>query len=244
VDTSSEQNVTSSSSHEQPNNRRTWPLFSVIENASNYVTADQDVLGDKREENLSAVTTSSSFQYAQMEVIVSEDSQQNRSEKHSNIVAQILTCFCCRRPTRQRKFDLSWRIFIGTMGDIEEIYACSNFLRDHKWFRFILIFIDSVLRGIGQVMFANSPLSGIIIAIGLFIGNWELACYGLLGACVSTLTAHLFGFDYNSIRAGLYGYNGCLVGMGIAHFSFPQSPHMIGPVVIMSIFSTIFFVAL
>jgi urea transporter len=39
------------------------------------------------------------------------------------------------------------------------------------------------------------------------IGNWKLALYGLLGTCVSMLTAHVLGFIYNSSRSGLYGYN-------------------------------------
>jgi urea transporter len=57
--------------------------------------------------------------------------------------------------------------------------------------------------------------------------------------------AHLIGLDYGSIRSGLYGYNGCLTAMAIAHFSFGlNSWHMIGAIVLMSACSTIFFVAM
>lgn len=52
-----------------------------------------------------------------------------------------------------------------------------------------LQFTDWVLRGTGQVMFVNNPLSGFIIFIGLLIQNpwWTIA--GGLGTVVSTLTA-------------------------------------------------------
>jgi len=93
-------------------------------------------------------------------------------------------------------------------------------------------------------MFANNPLSGLIITIGLFIGNWELTIYALFGTTISTLTTHLFSFNYNSIRSGLYGYNGCLTAMAIVYFTFSKSFQKIPFVIIMSIFSTIFYQAI
>ncbi|CAF1246941.1 unnamed protein product [Rotaria sp. Silwood1] len=139
------------------------------------------------------------------------------------------------------KEKLSWRSFIGSMSHIDNIYRKDNFMKNFKRFKFLLILIDSIFRGISQVMFANNPLSGVIITIGLFIGNWELTLYGILGTTCSTLTAHLFHFNYNSIRAGLYGYNGCLTAMAIGYFTFAKSPQIIPFVIIMSIFSTIFY---
>jgi urea transporter len=143
------------------------------------------------------------------------------------------------RPSHENETRLTWRSFIGTMSDVEPMFERASCLRQYKRCRSVLLFVDTVLRGIGQVMFANNPLSGIVIVIGLFIGDWELALYGLLGTCVSTLTAHVLEFDHNMIRAGLFGYNGCLTAMGIAYFSFARSPQTIGPVIIMSMFSTL-----
>jgi urea transporter len=55
----------------------------------------------------------------------------------------------------------------------------------------------------------------------------------------------LKGFNNGEkFRVGLFGYNGCLTGMGISYFSFSHSPQIIGPVVIMNIFSTIFAIAI
>ncbi|CAF1371765.1 unnamed protein product, partial [Didymodactylos carnosus] len=252
-----EQLAPSQSKNEQPNEIQNWTSFITAENISSHLYSDQNALHDEQEERPAEARAWSTFQSADAENVLSEgptkrqkiilsttlqDQQKQQPKEDLRGVEQILAYINQHRSAR-KKYRLSWRSFIGTMSGMEQIYARHDFLRDYEWFRPIFIFMDSVFRGIGQVMFANSPLSGIIITIGLFIGNWELALYGLLGTSVSTLTAHVLGFNYNTIRAGLYGYNGCLAAMGIAYFSFPHSPQMIGPIIIMSIFSTIFFVA-
>ncbi|KFO64642.1 Urea transporter 2, partial [Corvus brachyrhynchos] len=79
--------------------------------------------------------------------------------------------------------------------------------------------LDWVLRGISQVMFVNNPLSGLVILAGLLLQNpwWTLT--GCVGTVVSTLTALILGQDRSAIAAGLYGYNGVLVGLLMAVFS-------------------------
>jgi urea transporter len=79
-------------------------------------------------------------------------------------------------------------------------------------------FIDELLRGFGQVMFQNSPLTGLLFMIGLFIGGAEIGFYALLGTAVSTLTAHLFGVPISAIKAGVFGYNGALVGVALTYY--------------------------
>ncbi|KAM7228870.1 hypothetical protein CapIbe_020158 [Capra ibex] len=80
-------------------------------------------------------------------------------------------------------------------------------------------FTDWVLRGAAQVMFANNPLSGFVIFIGLLIQNPWWTITGGLGTVVSTLTALILSQDRAAIASGLHGYNGMLVGMLIAVFS-------------------------
>ncbi|KAM7023689.1 urea transporter 2-like [Acridotheres tristis] len=79
--------------------------------------------------------------------------------------------------------------------------------------------LDWVLRGISQVMFVSNPLSGLVILTGLLLHNpwWTLT--GCVGTLVSTLTALILGQDRSAIAAGLYGYNGVLVGLLMAVFS-------------------------
>ncbi|GLD51595.1 urea transporter 1 [Lates japonicus] len=68
-------------------------------------------------------------------------------------------------------------------------------------------------------MFVNNPLSGLLITAGLFLQDPWWALNGLLGTLVSTVSAILLGQNREAISAGLYGYNGALVGMLMAVFS-------------------------
>ena len=231
----------------------TWSSIIPIENPSNLLDANIPIEPEEENNQPTEVRAWSEYQTTNSENILGEGptrqqnallsssvkGQQDQSKDSPGRVKRIIS-YANRRRSRPKQHRLTWRTFIGTMAEMEQIYAQVDFPRYYKYFRPIFLFMDSVFRGIGQVMFANNPLSGIIITIGLLIGNWEITLYGLLGTMVSTLTAHLLGFSYNSIRAGLYGYNGCLTGMGIAFFSFSRSPQTIGPVMIMSTFSAVF----
>lgn len=79
-------------------------------------------------------------------------------------------------------------------------------------------FVDNVLRGFGQVFFQNSPISGALFLIGLFVGGWAMGGYALLAVVVSTLTAYWLGISRASIKAGLFGYNGALVGVALTFY--------------------------
>ncbi|AJJ64554.1 urea transporter [Yersinia aldovae] len=83
-------------------------------------------------------------------------------------------------------------------------------------------FIDTTLRGCAQVMFQNNPLTGLLFFIAIFVGAYgegsPAVAYGcVLGTIVATL-AGLAMRDRKSWRAGLYGYNGCLVGAALPTF--------------------------
>ncbi len=231
---------------------RAWSSIIPAENPFNIVSFNENPIYDEQDEEPTEARAWSSYRMMNNENILGEGPSEHhqkvflskKSKEDQRGVERVLSYIDQRRRPRQKKYRLTWRTFLGTMAGTEQIYARDDFLKYFEEFQPLFIFSDSVFRGIGQVMFCNSPISGIIITIGLFIGNWELSLYGLLGTCISTLTAHIFGFNYNSIRAGLFGYNGCLTGMGISYFSFSHSPQMIGPVVIMSIFSTIFAMAI
>jgi urea transporter len=79
-------------------------------------------------------------------------------------------------------------------------------------------FIDEILRGIGQVMFQNSPITGMFFLAGLFLGGWQFGVYGLLGTAASTLTARWLAVPAPAVQAGVYGYNGTLVGVALAFY--------------------------
>jgi len=79
-------------------------------------------------------------------------------------------------------------------------------------------FLDTLLRGTGQVMFQNNPLTGLLFLVGIFVNSALLGLAGVIGLIVSTLTAMILGADRAAIRAGLFGYNGILAGIGLAFF--------------------------
>ncbi|MFC0226900.1 urea transporter [Serratia aquatilis] len=103
-------------------------------------------------------------------------------------------------------------------------------------------FIDVTLRGCAQVMFQNNPLTGLIFFIAIFWAAYgegnPAAAYGcVLGTVVATLTG--LGLpDRTSWRAGLYGYNGCLVGVALPTF-LAMTPLVWGCIVLGSIVSVI-----
>jgi urea transporter len=78
--------------------------------------------------------------------------------------------------------------------------------------------VDALLRGVGQVMFQNNPLTGLLFLVGIFVNSFKFGGAGLLGLAASTLAARLLGADRALIRAGLFGFNGILVGIALAFF--------------------------
>ena len=85
-----------------------------------------------------------------------------------------------------------------------------------------LEFVDVTLRGCAQVMFQNNPLTGLLFFAAIFVGaygegNPAVAYGAVLGTVVATLTG-LNLKDRKSWKAGLYGYNGCLVGAALPTF--------------------------
>ncbi|XP_067340801.1 urea transporter 2-like isoform X2 [Channa argus] len=83
----------------------------------------------------------------------------------------------------------------------------------------VIQLVDWIFRGIAQVIFVNNPLSGLLITAGLFLQNPWWALNGLLGTLVSTVSAIVLQQNREAVSAGLYGYNGTLVGILMAVFS-------------------------
>ncbi|HEU4685613.1 MAG TPA: urea transporter [Nitrospira sp.] len=80
-------------------------------------------------------------------------------------------------------------------------------------------FPDWILRGLGQVVFQNNPLSGAIILAGIAYNSWIYATVCLFGAAIGTLTALLFKADRALIKDGLFGFNGALVAIALVAFT-------------------------
>ncbi|XP_072920430.1 urea transporter 1-like isoform X1 [Hemitrygon akajei] len=99
---------------------------------------------------------------------------------------------------------------------LDKINNFGNWLKEQN---ILLRFIDWNLRGIAQVMFVNNSLSGIIILAGLILHNPWWALNSIVGTVFSTLAAVVLSQNRSTVEAGLYGYNGNLVGILMAVFS-------------------------
>lgn len=104
-------------------------------------------------------------------------------------------------------------------------------------------FIDTILRGVGQVMLQNNSFAGLIFLIGIFYNSSLFGMAVLVGAAASTSTAILLDVDRTKIRQGLFGFNGALVAIALLYFLEPNLLTW-GYVIIACSFSTVFMAAL
>jgi len=91
----------------------------------------------------------------------------------------------------------------------------------------ILRFVDVNLRGAGQVMFQDNPLSGLLFIIAIGWGSYaggvpQVAIGGLVALVSGTLAAYWLRVDRDALRAGLYGFNAYLVGLALPTFLAPS----------------------
>jgi urea transporter len=96
---------------------------------------------------------------------------------------------------------------------------------------------------VGQVFFCCNALTGLIFLVALYIGGLSAGAAATVGVITSTVTAYLLGFSEDDIDAGLYGFNGTLVGPCLFLF-LEHSPQLWLYVVLASMLSTVVLAAL
>ena len=75
-----------------------------------------------------------------------------------------------------------------------------------------------ILRSIGQVLFQNNALSGLLILVGVFYSSWLLGLAVIFGALAGTATAQALKYPQSEIKNGIYGFNGALVAIATCFF--------------------------
>lgn len=83
------------------------------------------------------------------------------------------------------------------------------------------VLLDTVLRGLGQVMFQNNSYTGLLFLVGLAVNSLLYAAAALVGAASATLAAMAMGAGRDSVRAGMFGFNGGLTGIALLYFLEP-----------------------
>lgn len=100
-----------------------------------------------------------------------------------------------------------------------------------------------ILRGVGQVFFCCNAVTGLVFLIALYVGGVTAGLAATVGVISSTVAAYLLGMSEDDIDAGLYGFNGTLVGPCLFLF-LENTPQLWLYVVLASILSTVVLAAL
>lgn len=100
-----------------------------------------------------------------------------------------------------------------------------------------------ILRGVGQVFFCCNAVTGLIFLVALYVGGITAGLAATVGVISSTVAAYLLGFSDDDIDAGLYGFNGTLVGPCLFLF-LENTPQLWLYVVLASVLSTVVLAAL
>ena len=82
--------------------------------------------------------------------------------------------------------------------------------------------VDTLLRGMGQIMLQDNALTGALFLLGILANSWQMFLAALLGVLSGTAAAYLLKYDKKEISHGLYGFNAALVGVGLLFFFQPS----------------------
>lgn len=98
--------------------------------------------------------------------------------------------------------------------------------------------LESILRGVGQVMFQNNWVSGLLFLIGIFYNSWLFVLAAIAGTIISTVSAQMLKYSKEDIKNGLYGFNGALTGIAVMIF-FEPNLLSIAALILGSVLSTV-----
>ena len=91
-------------------------------------------------------------------------------------------------------------------------------------------FFREVLMGIGQIMLQPSAWVGAAFVVGMMLNSPVLTIFGVVGCVSGTLMARARRYPPDERNAGLYGFNGGLVGLGLG-YNYAVAPVILIPVV-------------
>jgi len=74
---------------------------------------------------------------------------------------------------------------------------------------------EGVTKGIGEVMFQDNMVTGIIFVVAILVNSRISALFAVVGSLVGLVTGLLLGVGETPLRLGLYGYNSVLCGIAL-----------------------------
>lgn len=84
-----------------------------------------------------------------------------------------------------------------------------------------LPFLNTLLKGVGQIMLQENALTGLLFLAGIFYGSILMGIGAVLAVLAGTLTAKVLRYDKKETEQGLYGFSAALVGVALILFFKP-----------------------
>ena len=76
--------------------------------------------------------------------------------------------------------------------------------------------VKATLNGVAQMFFVSSPISGVLVTLGICLASPFSALVSLLGSCIGALFGAMCGGIAFEIQEGFFGYNGALIALWIS----------------------------
>lgn len=80
--------------------------------------------------------------------------------------------------------------------------------------------VHGLARGVGQVLFQESIITGAIFFAAITLRDWIQGVYVALATIMGLIGGHVLGFPVDALNLGLFGYNGVLCGILFAGSRF------------------------
>lgn len=116
-------------------------------------------------------------------------------------------------------------VLISTMGVTRGAPALAGLAGTPEGYTF-MEFVDACLAGIGQVLWVEKPISGILYLVAICFASRIDVVVSIIGALAGTGTAIALGLPKDTVMLGLWGYNAVLLMKVIAR-GFNVTPRSI-----------------
>ncbi len=83
-----------------------------------------------------------------------------------------------------------------------------------------IVEINALSRGVGQALFQENVVTGLIFLAAITVRDWIQGIYVLFATALGLGFAYVVGFPIDAINLGLFGYNGALCGILFAGRTF------------------------
>lgn len=103
----------------------------------------------------------------------------------------------------------------------ERVLPCSGTLpqlTSHWRHRRAVVVVVAAFRSLGQMIFINNPLSGLLL-LALLLQSPSVALFATFGLLAAHLAAKALGSSWEDRHNGIYGFNGALVGSAMVTFA-------------------------